>query len=200
MIAIFDYKENKVIIIGDKTYRVSIEEFNKIKNQLDAIGLTIINQQNSFEESTGAQINKNKNTLKSKNAYIASNGGRSVIVNGIEPAIQFLGIDDIKLMSEIVSRYNGIPDVINSLIKSGILVLIDEQEKNERIQAVKSKKKIKGSKIKQSSSLRDSVRDNGMFDSEDSVEDREDSVEDRAFKNAVKIDLDLGLNPAPDPN
>lgn len=200
MIAIFDYKENKVVIIGDKTYRVSIEEFNKIKNQLDAIGLTIINQQNSFEESTGAQINKNKNTLKSKNAYIASNGGRSVIVNGIEPAIQFLGIDDIKLMSEIVSRYNGIPDVINSLIKSGILVLIDEQEKNERIQAVKSKKKIKGSKIKQSSSLRDSVRDNGMFDSEDSVEDREDSVEDRAFKNAVKIDLDLGLNPAPDPN
>lgn len=193
MIAIFDYKENKVVIIGDKTYRVSIEEFNKIKNQLDAIGLTIINQQNSFEESPGAQINKNKNTLKSKNAYIASNGERSVIVNGIEPAIQFLGIDDIKLMSEIVSRYNGIPDVINSLIKSGILVLIDEQEKNARIQAVKSKKKIKGSKIKQSSSLRDSVRDNDMFDSED-------SVEDRAFKNAVKIDLDLGLNPAPDPN
>lgn len=182
MIAIFDGSENKVVIIGDKLYRLSIDEFNKVRPRLDSIGLTIINPVPTTHDKKVNTISENYSGEKK---YIASSGSKSVIVNDLEPKLQFMGIGDIKSIDEITSIYKKIPEQVSKLINAGRLISINEEEKNKRIELASMKKVPKGARIKQSSSIEEKM---SAGDYEGSYDDGEDS-EDRIIRNAVKIDL-----------
>lgn len=182
MIAIFDGSENKVVIIGDKLYRLSIDEFNKVRPRLDSIGLTIIN---SVPTTHDKKVNTISENYSGEKKYIASSGSKSVIVNDLEPKLQFMGIGDIKSIDEITSIYKKIPEQVSKLINAGRLISITEEEKNKRIELASMKKVPKGARIKQSSSIEEKM---SAGDYEGSYDDGEDS-EDRIIRNAVKIDL-----------
>lgn len=182
MIAIFDGSENKVVIIGDKLYRLSIDEFNKVRPRLDSIGLTIIN---SVPTTHDKKVNTISDNYSGEKKYIASSGSKSVIVNDLEPKLQFMGIGDIKSIDEITSIYKKIPEQVSKLINAGRLISITEDEKNKRIELASMKKVPKGARIKQSSSIEEKM---SAGDYEGSYDDGEDS-EDRIIRNAVKIDL-----------
>lgn len=182
MIAIFDGSENKVVIIGDKLYRLSIDEFNKVRPRLDSIGLTIIN---SVPTTHDKKVNTISENYSGEKKYIASSGSKSVIVNDLEPKLQFMGIGDIKSIDEITSIYKKIPEQVSKLINAGRLISITEDEKNKRIELASMKKVPKGARIKQSSSIEEKM---SAGDYEGSYDDGEDS-EDRIIRNAVKIDL-----------
>jgi hypothetical protein len=109
-------------------------------------------------------------------------------VNGLEPKIQFMGLDDIKSIGSISSTYGSIPEAISILIKNGQLVLLNDAEKAERLEKMKQKMAVKGKSIKQASSKSVRLSENAMEDS--GYEDSSDvDVEDRVMRNAVKIDL-----------
>lgn len=182
MIAIFDGSENKVVIIGDKLYRLSIDEFNKVRPRLESIGLTIIN---SVPTTHDKKVNTISENYSGEKKYIASSGSKSVIVNDLEPKLQFMGIGDIKSIDEITSIYKKIPEQVSKLINAGRLISITEEEKNKRIELASMKKVPKGARIKQSSSIEEKM---SAGDYEGSYDDGEDS-EDRIIRNAVKIDL-----------
>lgn len=189
MIAIYDPSENNIVLIGDKIYRISVSEFNGIRSSLESQGLYFLNNlsiENSNEHSVrSTSINKPDEKVDNNKKYIASNKGKSVIVNGLEPKLQFMGIDDVKKIDELRSTYNGIPEAIQKLINSNVLLLLNEDEKLERLNSNKNKKTIKGSRVKQSSGIEERISEESSFNFN---EDSSDS-EDRIFKNAVKIDL-----------
>jgi len=183
MIAIIDTSEDKVVLIGEKIYRISTKEFNDIRNKLEAKGLLIINEgktqsNNSFKKDEKKSADSNKR-------YIASNKGKSVIVNGLEPKLQFMGVDDVKDINDIIGIYKSVPEQVDKLLKSNVLVLLNENEKIERLDVTKNKKTIKGSKIKQSSSMEERMSESYG----NSYEDSDIDPEDRLMRNAVKIDL-----------
>lgn len=182
MIAIFDNSENKVVVIGDRFYRMSFDEFNRIRPRLEQLGLSVINSMpNDNITSTVVQ----KEDLSTEKKYIASSGSTSVIVNDLDPKLHFIGVNDIKSIDEITNTYKKFPEQISKLISAGRLVAISEEEKNKRIEMASAKKVAKGSRIKQSSSIEEKVS-SGDYDN--SYDDTDDS-EDRIIKNAVKIDL-----------
>lgn len=196
MIAIFDYSEDKVVLIGDKTYRISFEEFNRIENKLRAIGLLVLNGRDSHMATSIVKqpslLSGNERLVSEQQSgqkeYIGSASGKCVIVNGLEPKIQFMGLDDIKSIGSISSTYGSIPEAISILIKNGQLVLLNDAEKAERLEKMKQKMAVKGKSIKQASSKSVRLSENAMEDS--GYEDSSDvDVEDRVMRNAVKIDL-----------
>ncbi len=196
MIAIFDYSEDKVVLIGDKTYRISFEEFNRIENKLRAIGLLVLNGRDSHIATSVVKqpslLSGNERLVSEQQSgqkeYIGSASGKCVIVNGLEPKIQFMGLDDIKSIGSISSTYGSIPEAISILIKNGQLVLLNDAEKAERLEKMKQKMAVKGKSIKQASSKSVRLSENAMEDS--GYEDSSDvDVEDRVMRNAVKIDL-----------
>lgn len=182
MIAIFDSSENKVIVIGDKIYRMSLDEFKRIKSKLEQTGLTMLNAV-PHTDSKSSVVQKDEVSTEKK--YIASSGATSVIVNDLDPKLHFIGINDIKSIEEITSTYKKFPEQISKLINAGRLIAISEEEKNQRIEMASKKKVAKGSRIKQSSGMEERI---SSGDYEDSYDDSDDS-EDRIIKNAVKIDL-----------
>lgn len=196
MIAIFDYSEDKVVIIGDKTYRISFEEFSRVENRLKDIGLIVLNGRDasvvtSVAKQSSSLPSNSHNIVEQQNAkkeYIGSASGKCVIVNGLEPKMQFMGLDDIKSLSGISSTYGAIPEAIANLIKNGQLVLLNDSEKAERLEKMKQKMSVKGKSIKQASSKSVRLSENAM---EESVSDEisDVDVEDRVMRNAVKIDL-----------
>jgi hypothetical protein len=196
LIAIFDYSEDKVVLIGDKTYRISFEEFNRIENKLRAIGLLVLNGRDSHIATSVVKqpslLSGNERLVSEQQSgqkeYIGSASGKCVIVNGLEPKIQFMGLDDIKSIGSISSTYGSIPEAISILIKNGQLVLLNDAEKAERLEKMKQKMAVKGKSIKQASSKSVRLSENAMEDS--GYEDSSDvDVEDRVMRNAVKIDL-----------
>jgi len=196
LIAIFDYSEDKVVLIGDKTYRISFEEFNRIENKLRAIGLLVLNGRDSHMATSIVKqpslLSGNERLVSEQQSgqkeYIGSASGKCVIVNGLEPKIQFMGLDDIKSIGSISSTYGSIPEAISILIKNGQLVLLNDAEKAERLEKMKQKMAVKGKSIKQASSKSVRLSENAMEDS--GYEDSSDvDVEDRVMRNAVKIDL-----------
>lgn len=196
MIAIFDHSEEKVVIISDKIYRISFSEFSRIEPRLKSIGLIVLNNKsvdNTLSALRQSSSLTNESAINSdlksdKKEYIGSSGGKCVIVNGLEPKLQFMGLDDVKSVSNIHSTYGSIPDAISVLIKNGQLVLLSEFEKAERIEKMKQKMAVKGKSVKQASSKSVRLSENAMDDS--AAEDSSDvDTEDRVIRNAVKIDL-----------
>ncbi len=183
MIAIIDTSEDKVVLIGEKIYRISRKEFNEIRVKLEVRGLLVMNEE-KIRLDTSEKKNYKKHTDSSKK-YIASSKGKSVIVNGLEPKLQFMGVDDIKNINEIISIYKSIPEQVDKLIKSNVLVLLNEEEKSQRLDVVKNKKVIKGSRVKQSSNMEERMSESYSSNDDDGDVDSED----RLMRNAVKIDL-----------
>lgn len=198
MIAIFDHSENKVVIIGDKIYRLSLDEFGAIKPALESKGLMIIGDNiNPQSSASVSSFSRSFNNLEaepkvrteslpvSQKDYVTSVKGKCVIVNGLDPKLQFMGLDDFKSVDQLVQMYGKMPDEVKGLLKNGLLVLIDEEEKQSRISKMKEKQKVKGRSVQKSSSQ--SVR----FSEDSSSEDDSGSEdqEDRMLRNAVKIDL-----------
>ena len=100
-----------------------------------------------------------------------------------------MGIDDFKSVSHLRNTYGKIPEEVTSLIRDGRLVMIDESEKQKRIDIMKTKQKVKGRRIQQSTSRSERIAETGLDDNSGGDESDNDSSEDRMFKNAVKIDL-----------
>ena len=46
MLAFFDNSESKVVIIGERIYRISFEEFRQIKDSLELRGIVYVNMEN----------------------------------------------------------------------------------------------------------------------------------------------------------
>jgi hypothetical protein len=189
MIAIYDPSENNVVLIGDKIYRISIPEFNSIRSALESQGLYFLNNLSVENVSTNSvrsvTVNHFDEKVDDNKKYIASNKGKSVIVNGLEPKLQFMGVDDVKSLDDLRSTYKGIPEAVQKLINSNVLLLLNDKERLDRLSSNKNKKAIKGSRVKQSSGIEERMSEENSFDFN---EDGSDS-EDRIFKNAVKIDL-----------
>jgi hypothetical protein len=198
LIAIFDHSENKVVIIGDKIYRLSLDEFGAIKPALESKGLMIIGDNiNPQSSASVSSFSRPFNNLEaepkvrteslpvSQKDYVTSVKGKCVIVNGLDPKLQFMGLDDFKSVDQLVQMYGKMPDEVKGLLKNGLLVLIDEEEKQSRISKMKEKQKVKGRSVQKSSSQ--SIR----FSEDSSSEDDSGSEdqEDRMLRNAVKIDL-----------
>ena len=196
MIAIFDHSEEKVVIISDRIYRISFSEFSRIESRLKSVGLILLNSKNSKNTLSpdksslylADESSVNSDSKNDEKEYIGSSGGRCVIVNGLEPKLQFMGLDDVKSISNIHSTYGSIPEAISLLIKNGQLVFLSETEKAERIEKMKQKMAVKGKSVKQASSK--SVRLSESVIDDSAAEDSSDiNAEDRVIRNAVKIDL-----------
>jgi hypothetical protein len=125
--------------------------------------------------------------------YVACKNGQYLVVNGLEPKLQFMGLDDFKTIDYLNTTYGKVPSQVQSLIDSGVLILIDESEKVNRISKMKEKQSVKGKRVQQSSSK--SVRlaeTSGQDDMSSDVSDADYAdldPEDRVLRNAVKIDL-----------
>lgn len=205
MIAIIDHSENKVVIIGDKLYRISFDEFSRVQNYLNECGLVIINGDKASGQSFSHKPQLSSQSLVSQvNAapssrtesikeYVACKNGQYLVVNGLEPKLQFMGLDDFKTIDYLNTTYGKVPSQVQSLIDSGVLILIDESEKINRISKMKEKQSVKGKRVQQSSSK--SVRlaeTSGQDDMSSDVSDADYAdldPEDRVLRNAVKIDL-----------
>lgn len=205
MIAIIDHSENKVVIIGDKLYRISFDEFSRVQNYLNECGLVIINgdkvsgqpfshKPQLSSQSLVSQVNAAPSSrTESIKEYVACKNGQYLVVNGLEPKLQFMGLDDFKTIDYLNTTYGKVPSQVQSLIDSGVLVLIDESEKINRISKMKEKQSVKGKRVQQSSSK--SVRlaeTSGQDDMSSDVSDADYAdldPEDRVLRNAVKIDL-----------
>lgn len=190
MIAIYDPSENKVVLIGEKTYRISLPEFNKIRSILESQGLYLVNSISdesslSVKADNLSSYRESDTELDEEKKYIASNKGKSVVVNGLEPKLQFMGIEDVKNINDLIAVYKAVPDAVQKLINSNVLVLLNDKEKAERLNINKGKKTIKGSRVKQSSGIEERMSAESSFDSDDDG----DYSEDRILRNAVKIDL-----------
>lgn len=199
MIAIFDYSENKVVIVGDRLYRVSYEEFLRCKSLLESHGLICMNADPSSLEArkysdldssspVGGMMQADKSEDKTK--HIGSVNGRCIVVNGLDPKLQFVGLDDVKSVDSLVKMYGKVPDEVNALVQKGTLLMMGDAERAERIAKTKEKQAVKGKKISQASSK--SVRlAESYSESDDSFSDSsedEGDFEDR-LRNAVKIDI-----------
>lgn len=205
MIAIIDHSENKVVIIGDKLYRISFDEFSRVQNYLNECGLVVINGDKTSGQSFSHKHQMSSQSLVSQvNAapslrtesikeYVACKNGQYLVVNGLEPKLQFMGLDDFKTIDYLNTTYGKVPSQVQSLIDSGVLILIDESEKVNRISKMKEKQSVKGKRVQQSSSK--SVRlaeTSGQDDMSSDVSDADYAdldPEDRVLRNAVKIDL-----------
>ena len=208
MLAFFDNSESKVVIIGERIYRISFEEFRQIKDSLELRGIVYVNMENMrntishsvaslsvLNNDTEHRYPKTTNTtninkaIESEKEYISSVGGKCVVINGLDPKLQFMGIDDFKSVSHLRNTYGKIPEEVVNLIRDGRLVMIDESEKQKRIDIMKTKQKVKGRRIQQSTSRSERIAETGLDDNSGGDESDNDSSEDRMFKNAVKIDL-----------
>lgn len=208
MLVFFDNSESKVVIIGERIYRISFEEFSQVKDSLESRGIVYVNggkmrNPSPLSVSSLSVANSNLDGSYSKlenslvasspvelgKEYISSVGGRCVVVNGLEPKLQFMGIDDFKSTSQLINTYGKIPEEVSNLIKNGRLVMIDESEKQRCIELMKTKQKVKGRRIQQSVSRSEKMADIGIGDGSDSDETDVNSAEDRMLRNAVKIDL-----------
>ena len=205
MIAIIDHSENKVVIIGDKLYRISFDEFSRVQNYLNECGLVVINgdqisgksfthKSHASTQSLVSQVNAVPSVrAESIKEYVACKNGQYLVVNGLEPKLQFMGLDDFKTIDYLNTTYGKVPSQVQSLIDSGVLILIDESEKINRISKMKEKQSVKGKRVQQSSSK--SVRlaeTSGQDDMSSDVSDADYAdldPEDRVLRNAVKIDL-----------
>ena len=124
---------------------------------------------------------------------MACKNGQYLVVNGLEPKLQFMGLDDFKTIDYLNTTYGKVPSQVKSLIDSGVLILIDESEKVNRISKMKEKQSVKVKRVQQSSSK--SVRlaeTSGQDDMSSDVSDADYAdldPEDRVLRNAVKIDL-----------
>ena len=205
MIAIIDHSENKVVIIGDKLYRISFDEFSSVQNYLNERGLVVIDGSKSNVQSVlgksqespqlfVSQVNATSSVqTESVKEYVACKNGQCLVVNGLEPKLQFMGLDDFKTIDYLNTTYGKMPSQVKSLIDNGVLVLIDESEKSARINKMKEKQSVKGKKVQQSTSksvrlAESSGQDDGQSDAGD-FDDADLDVEDRVLRNAVKIDL-----------
>lgn len=202
MIAIFDPSENKVVVIGDRIYRLSYDEFLSTKSLLESKGIVYLNS--DFPNSRGLVSLSGKEreleSIKDRNInerkteehkHVGSLNGRSIVVNGLEPKLQFVGADDIKSIDNLVMIYGSMPEEVNALIKKGNLILMSDSEKNERLKKANEKKAIKGKKVSQSSSKSARLAES-YSESDDQQEDTLDPDIDESegrVKNAVKIDL-----------
>lgn len=205
MIAIIDHSENKVVIIGDKLYRISFDEFSSVQNYLNERGLVVIDGSKSNVQSVlgksqespqlfVSQVNATSSVqTESVKEYVACKNGQCLVVNGLEPKLQFMGLDDFKTIDYLNTTYGKMPSQVKSLIDNGVLVLIDESEKSARINKMKEKQSVKGKKVQQSTSksvrlAESSGQNDGQSDAGD-FDDADLDVEDRVLRNAVKIDL-----------
>jgi hypothetical protein len=205
LIAIIDHSENKVVIIGDKLYRISFDEFSSVQNYLNERGLVVIDGSKSNVQSVlgksqespqlfVSQVNATSSVqTESVKEYVACKNGQCLVVNGLEPKLQFMGLDDFKTIDYLNTTYGKMPSQVKSLIDNGVLVLIDESEKSARINKMKEKQSVKGKKVQQSTSksvrlAESSGQDDGQSDAGD-FDDADLDVEDRVLRNAVKIDL-----------
>jgi len=205
LIAIIDHSENKVVIIGDKLYRISFDEFSSVQNYLNERGLVVIDGSKSNVQSVlgksqespqlfVSQVNATSSVqTESVKEYVACKNGQCLVVNGLEPKLQFMGLDDFKTIDYLNTTYGKMPSQVKSLIDNGVLVLIDESEKSARINKMKEKQSVKGKKVQQSTSksvrlAESSGQNDGQSDAGD-FDDADLDVEDRVLRNAVKIDL-----------
>jgi hypothetical protein len=196
LLAIFDHSEDKVVIISDRLYRISFDEFSRIESKLRSIGLIVLNDKNTAgfplsqkDAVVGPRLQPQVSSSKVEKEYIGSPGGKCVIVNGLEPKIQFMGLDDIKSIDSIMNTYGKMPDEISRLINGGQLIMLNESEKQERIEKMKQKMSIKGKSIKQATSKSVRMSENYSDDNSSSEDSSDVDVEDRVMRNAVKIDL-----------
>lgn len=198
LIAIFDQSENKIVIIGDRLYRLSFEEFSRVKPMLESRGLMYLNGSSKeapiqplavLSSNVPAPISPVQTIETERKEYIASKSGRCVVINGLEPKLQFMGLDDFKTVDSLMNTYGKIPDEINSLLKAGALVMINETEKQDRIAKMKEKQSVKGKRVTQSTSKSVRMAENSGDQDEASYDDSSDDIEERVLRNAVKIDI-----------
>lgn len=202
MIAIFDQSENKVVIIGDKLYRLSYEEFNGAKSLLESRGLVYLNTIESISNlknvsslssnieskiSLSNQVSQTNNKLEKE--YLVSRTGRCVVINGLEPKLQFMGLDDFKTLESIKNTYGKVPVEIQALVEKGTLAFVDEKEKKDRILEMQKKQSVKGKKVTQASSKSVRLAESSESNEDNFNDDSSEDFEDRVIKNAVKIDL-----------